>query len=82
MTCGAHLSVAPNAGQFALLGVIIFRGGAEWLEGSFPSGLLFWYSAPEWSAEGMKLLAAGTWICQAIWFVLGLLMPGLRSYGL
>jgi hypothetical protein len=61
---------------------IVFRDGADRLEGSFLSGLLFWHRAPEWPAEGIKLFAAGTWVCQAIWFVVGVFSPAVRPFGL
>ncbi len=51
---------------------VIWLGGAEWLEGSFVSGLLIDWWAPRWSAEGIKLYAGLTWIVSGLWFVFGL----------
>ncbi|HZK79630.1 MAG TPA: hypothetical protein VFC46_01150 [Humisphaera sp.] len=57
---------------------ILFWGGADWLEGSFLSGVLLWFRAPEWSSEGIQLFAACSWVFQAIWFIIGLFIPSLR----
>jgi len=59
---------------------ILFWEGADWLEGSFLSGLLFWYNAPEWSSEGIKVFAACSWFLQTIWFIAGLFSPGIRAF--
>jgi hypothetical protein len=53
---------------------ILFWGGAERLEGSMLSGFLLWIRAPEWPAEGIKLFAWGSWICQTIGFVIALIL--------
>jgi hypothetical protein len=60
---------------------IVFWDGAEWLEGSFLSGLLLWFHAPAWPAQGIRLFAAGTWACQTIWFVVGLFSAAVRLFG-
>jgi hypothetical protein len=57
---------------------IIFGDGADRLEGRFISGFLFWYRAPEWTAQDIRLFAAGTWCVHAIWFVMGLFFPEIR----
>ena len=49
-------------------------GGDERLEGSMLSGFLLWIRAPEWPAEGIKLFAWGSWICQTIGFVIALVL--------
>jgi hypothetical protein len=36
---------------------VIWWGGAEWLEGTFVSGLLIHVFAPDWSVHGIKLFA-------------------------
>nr|ALS91882.1 MetaGeneMark_Unknown Function [uncultured bacterium] len=58
----------------------IVWGGPDWLEGSFLSALLLCYRAPEWPSEGIKLFAAGTWFCHAVWFVVGVVSPALRFW--
>ena len=59
---------------------LLFWGGAEWLEGSFLSGLLVHFRAPHWSAEGIKLFAGLTWFLQGVWFLLGLFVPEARWF--
>jgi hypothetical protein len=60
---------------------LLFWGGADRLEGSFLAGLLFYSRAPEWTADGIKLFAFLTWVCQGVWFVVGLLSPEVRPFG-
>ena len=57
---------------------VLFWGGAEWLEGSFVSGLLIDWWAPRWSADGIKVFALGTWVLSGLWFVFGLFFPDSR----
>jgi hypothetical protein len=38
--------------------------------------------AAAWSAEGIKVFAALTWLCQGIWFAIGLFVPAARPFGL
>ncbi len=57
---------------------LLFWGGAEWLDGSFLSGLLIHFRAPEWGAEGIKLFAVLSWLGQTIWFVIGLFAKSSR----
>ena len=59
---------------------IVFSDGAERLERSFLAGLIYW-RAPEWRAEAIRLAAAGTWLCQTVWFIVGLLSPTVRTVG-
>ena len=59
---------------------VIRWGGAQWLEGTFSSGLLISILAPNWSAEGIKLFAWLTLFFSTIWFVLGLFYPEIRFY--
>lgn len=60
---------------------ILFWGGAEWLEGSLFSALLVSSRAPEWSAAGIRIFAAGAWLCELIWFLAGLFSPDVRPFG-
>lgn len=59
---------------------ILRWGGAQWLEGTFTSGLLVSIFAPRWSAEGIKLFALLTLIVSTIWFIIGLFLPDVRFY--
>lgn len=59
---------------------ILRWGGAEWLEGTFTSGLLISIFAPRWSADGIKLFALLTLIAGTIWFVIGIIVPDVRFY--
>jgi hypothetical protein len=59
---------------------VLFWGGADWLEGSFLSGFLIHTFAPRWSAEGIKVFAALTWLLEGLWFILGLFVPGMRFW--
>jgi hypothetical protein len=61
---------------------LLFWGGAEWLEGSFLAGLVVHFRASEWAADGIKVFAGLMWLCQGIWFVVGLFSPELRPFGL
>jgi hypothetical protein len=58
---------------------LLFWDGAELLEGSLLAG---WIVSPEWTADGIKLYALLMWVCQGIWFVVGLLSPEVRPFGL
>jgi len=53
-------------------------GGAQWLEGTFSSGLLIHWFAPRWSADGIKLFGWLTLIVTTIWFIIGLFQPVVR----
>jgi hypothetical protein len=59
---------------------ILFWGGAEWLEGSFLSGLLLDVWAPRWSADGIKVFVKLTWFLAGVWFVVGLFVPAARFW--
>lgn len=59
---------------------IIFWGGAAWLEGSFVAGLFVHFRAPTWTEEGIKIFAVLTWICEFIWFMIGLKSPEVRGF--
>jgi hypothetical protein len=59
---------------------IIRWGGAEWLEGTFLSGLLIDVFAPRWSAEGIKLFGWGWLIVTTVLFVAGLFIPDFRAF--
>ena len=51
---------------------VIFLGGAEWLEGSFLSGLLVWFHAPEWTAEGIKIFGWFALMGSTLWIFIRL----------
>jgi len=53
-------------------------GGAEWLEGTFVSGVLINLRAPFWGSEGIKLFGWLIVFISTIWFVMGLFMPEMR----
>ena len=59
---------------------VVFRGGAERLEGSFLAALFLHSLAPRWSADGLKVFAGLSWIVSAIWFVVALFEPALRLW--
>jgi hypothetical protein len=59
---------------------ILFWGGAEWLEGTFLSGLLLHMRAPLWSEEGLKIFAGLTWLIHGVWFLIGLFVPSARAF--
>lgn len=61
---------------------LLFWGGADWLEGSWLAGLIVHFRATEWTAEGIKVFAALMWLCQTIWFIVGLFTPEARPFGL
>ena len=61
---------------------IILWGGAEWLEGSFLVGLLVHFRAPARAADGIRIFAWGTWLVQAVWFLLGLFSRDVRRFWL
>ncbi|WP_439632147.1 hypothetical protein [Gemmata sp.] len=63
-------------------GWLVFGGGADWLEGSFLAGLVVHVRATAWTAEGIKAFAVLMWLCQAIWFVIGLFSREARLVGL
>ena len=48
---------------------VLFRGGAERLEGSFLARLLVDDLASRWSAQGIKLFVGLTWLIQGVLFV-------------
>jgi hypothetical protein len=59
---------------------VLFWDGAEHLEGTFASGFLVDIFAPRWSADGIKLFAALTWLFTGVWFVVGLFVPEARFW--
>jgi hypothetical protein len=50
-------------------GWIVFGDGADQLEGTFLSGLLVFYKAPEWPAPAIKVFGVLSWFASLIWFV-------------
>ncbi|HXD87368.1 MAG TPA: hypothetical protein VN641_12805 [Urbifossiella sp.] len=77
------MGIAVWIGAFAVTSLfwawLLFGGGAAWLEGSFLSGLLVHFRAPEWTAEGIRLFAFLMWIGATIWFVVGIFVPEVRG---
>ena len=59
---------------------IVRWGGAEWLEGTFLSGILLNIFAPRWSAEGIKLYIWLALLISSAWFLLGLFWPEIRIF--
>lgn len=59
---------------------VVRWGGAEWLEGTFTSGMLIHWFAPTWTAEGIKLFVWVSFIATSIWFVVGLFVPSARVF--
>jgi hypothetical protein len=57
---------------------VVRWGGAQWLEGTFISGILINLRAPLWDSEGIKLFGWLMLIISTIWFVVGFLVPDLR----
>ena len=57
---------------------ILFWGGADWLEGSWLAAVFVHFRAMEWTAEGIKLFAGLVWLCESIWFAIGLFAPAAR----
>ena len=55
-------------------------GGARLLEGTFASGCLISWLTPTWDAEQIRLYAFVALMASAVWFVLGLIEPGLRPF--
>ena len=49
---------------------VVFFGGAERLEGTLKSALLFEASAPFWHAAGIKAYAAISWLGTLLWLLL------------
>lgn len=60
---------------------IISWGGAQWVEG-WKSFLLIEWFALDWNAEQIRLYALCTWVLSTLWFIAGMLVPGLRGSGL
>jgi hypothetical protein len=59
---------------------ILFKGGADWLEGSILVGLLLHFRATTWTAEGIKLFAGIAWLGEIVWFVVGLFSREVRQF--
>jgi hypothetical protein len=59
---------------------ILSWGGAEWLEGWKAFFVIDWFAA-RWSAEQIRLYALLSWIVAGVWFVVGLILPGVRFAG-
>jgi len=72
--------IAVHAAEGLLCLWVLRWGGAEWLEGTFTSGVLFGSFAPRWSAEGLKMAALILLVFCAVSFVAGLFVPGLRCW--
>jgi hypothetical protein len=59
---------------------VVRWGGAEWLEGTFTSGLLINIFAPRWSADGIKLFGYGTILISTILFIIAIFSPDFRYF--
>jgi hypothetical protein len=56
---------------------IVFRSGAEKI-GSWSSFFLFGVFSDRWSADGFRSFVGLSWIGTLIYFIMGLVQPGLR----
>ena len=56
---------------------IVFGDGVETVAG-LVAAILLGADITRWSDRGIRLFVGKTWVLFAIWFVLGLLEPGLR----
>ena len=66
--------------SFSFLAWLYFGNGAQRLEGTFRSGFLIHLLAPSWSAEGIRVFALCSGVLEAIWFVVGIFVPGIRIW--
>lgn len=57
---------------------VVIGNGAEWLEGSFLSGVFIHPLAPRWPAAGIRVAGTLLWLGALGWFVLRLSYPVLR----
>lgn len=77
------MSLLAWIGLFALESLffawILFWGGARRLEGSWLAELLVSYRASLTSADGIRLIAWVLWIGGAVWFLVGIVVPGVRG---
>ena len=77
------MSVARWVGGYVVdlvLSLWILRwGGAQWLEGTFSSGLVISWLASRWTAEGIRAFVLLSFVLTAIWFVVGLFVPEARG---
>ena len=60
---------------------LLFWGGADWLEGSWLAAFFVHARAMEWSADGIRAFAGLMWLCQGIWFTIGLFVREVRPFG-
>ncbi|MFT3787556.1 MAG: hypothetical protein QM770_15540 [Tepidisphaeraceae bacterium] len=51
---------------------IIFRDGADRLDGTWFSGFALWYRAPELNPTGLRIVAGILWAANAYWLALRL----------
>jgi len=65
--------------KFSFLYWVLFKGGAQKLQGTFRSGFLFHVLAPRWSVDGIKIFAWLTLIGSLIVFIIGLFNPQFRA---
>jgi len=48
---------------------VIFKGGAEWLEGTIESAILIQTDTIFWHAAGIKVYMGISWCCSLVWFL-------------
>ncbi|MDR0225123.1 MAG: hypothetical protein LBI66_01775 [Burkholderiaceae bacterium] len=56
---------------------VVWRGGADWMEGWRALPLIGWW-ATRWNTEQIRLYMLLVWVAHSLWFVAGLVSPGLR----
>jgi hypothetical protein len=61
----------------AFWGWVVLADGAERLEGTFLSGFLVWYKAPEWPARAIRVFGVFSWMASLGWFVVRLCSTGV-----
>ena len=59
---------------------IVRWGGAEWLEGTFVSGIFVHIFAPRWSADGIKLFGWGAILISTTLFTVAVFFPDYRAF--
>ena len=57
---------------------VVIGDGADWLEGSFLSGIFIHPRAPLWTATGLRVAGTLLWLGSLGWFILRICYPVLR----
>ena len=76
------MSLANWVGSYAIEVLfclwLIRWGGAERLEGTFASGFLVSWFAPNWTSDGIKVFGWAALVAGTGWFVIGVFWPDFR----